>query len=646
MSSTKKVKKRRKVSIPPDVIDRAERETVAPKHESAFGDINNATEPPTATPSVANGSIGKAAETKPYNRTPSDEERLYIQMIIAEDDEELQALVPRIARRQQAADLSSKTVSSIEETIKVLEYIQSVRQNRVEANTSVQAMLNSDYVLPLVPDVVPQLGCDVPKLQEITFSHHEEIDRARALVREGITELDNGRRWLLELNHRLVAAKSRLEEQTKTLDSMNRYARTLRREISRRRKLISAFKRFPREILEKIFEDHILDEIDAIRNDPSRPQSRAVITLSSVCATWRQIISEVPSLWVYIPLIRPCEHNLYQIKVNRISAYLNSQRPRKHIVLDWPMGGTWSWSDLSWSSQVTTITDPVKYAFENSPIVSQALKHLPSIEILGKTTSGVQRTVECPSISESYCFTNIFPILSTASASAVQTLVLDLPSPDWSQISRLLQSLSHIKTLKVSFKDEKWPSPPTGNGPFTFQYLSQLSGSLAFLATLLESTTSCPGLRKLGLYTAENGKIPDTDKLGQLLRRLSFHASISTLNFLGSPSIEHTKDQLSPLLQVFTSVDTVRVEGPFMSPLIECLVADPQVAGEVKHIALVKTSDIKDDLLRQLVVPGSTEETPKSVRTISSITLDHCTGITQSFCEEARILIDKLVVYC
>ncbi|KAG8797231.1 hypothetical protein FRC17_007807, partial [Serendipita sp. 399] len=552
--------------------------------------------------------------------------------IIFDDLEEIRAFEIRVAQRQQAADVTRTSISEMKKAIKIVENIESVRQSRFENNALAQATLDT---ITISQQAIPQPGYSVPKLDEVVSSYHQEVERTQRLVQDGRAELVKGRQLLSELKHDLSVMNSRLQEQQRTIDVMIQYSSSLQQEIVRRRHLISAFRRLPREVLEQIFEKYIQDEVAAIRNKPFQSPGRAVLMLSSVCSAWRRIVSETSQLWTYIPLMTPCRPSHYQHRAASMARYVDPKRLLKHAILDCPKGGSWSWF-YNWDSTAFT-TDPVGFASSHFPGISQAFEQLASIELLGKSARG-DLVVECSWPVESYRLSGLFPHFIPASAVVVHKLSLKIRSINWSALAHLFHSLINLKTFSIIVEEEKWDPPLNRDLICSVPSLFHLSSSTVLLPTLLESAISCPGLQQIGISTATNNvdSGPVIIAWNRVSKKLSSaETAISTLNINYSSCKDATAKQIIPLLHLFPSLETIRLEGSFMSPIIEYLIASPQICCGIRRIILVETDDVTDELLRNFIFPNLIPDAHIS-RAISSITVDHCTSITQAFCDEIK----------
>ncbi|KAG8834134.1 hypothetical protein FRC17_009473 [Serendipita sp. 399] len=166
------------------------------------------------------------------NRIPSDQEISIINQIIAEDIKELSTLQSRIEKRQNLVDLSQKTVDDIKATLEYFKSIQLARKKQLEKDIVTQQELNSAAALRVQPNVPQKAGYEVPKLEDINAYHVEQLEKCRLRVQEGVNEVDRSNKWRSELCQRQLECRSRLVEETHSLDAMKRCAFELRSQIS------------------------------------------------------------------------------------------------------------------------------------------------------------------------------------------------------------------------------------------------------------------------------------------------------------------------------------------------------------------------------------------------------------------------------
>ncbi|KAG8753783.1 hypothetical protein FRC14_005740 [Serendipita sp. 396] len=633
-----------------------------PTDNGGFARPSNPWVPATSAVTVPNTAMGSknADELLLLNRVPSHQEISLIKRIISDDMEELSALKARIEKRQAAVDLSQRNVNEIQATIRSLEIIQSARKTRLHTDMDAQREL-SGTELPPVPTTAPQKDYEVPKISDISHYRLMELQKCQARVQEGIEEIDKTNRWMSELRQTLLESRSRLKEENSSLDAIKMYAIRLQGEIYRRNQLISAFRRFPSEVLQLIFQNCILAEIEEIKWTPSRPQSRAVITLSAVCARWRRLIAAYLSLWTYVPLPKPTILTTYQRNASRFIRYL--QPTRKHVILDYPQNGPWEWdvevvktvvspskkgpiSTQKISTESTSVTDGIKYFADNmlSPYHLQ-WKGVTSFEILFRKESSPLEIAQCLWPAESYCIRNGFLRFGSTCATPLQHLILDLPLCGTPQMQDTLQNLINLRTFKLVVKTGNTRGVVNANA-INLPHLHRFTSSTHLLFVLLDSYIVAPSLRQMGVLGKQNDIVDDWEPLAS---RLSLHTNISLVKFSDATSLSDVEEQFVPMLGRLSSLVTIELEGQYMLPLVEYLSSNQHIGAKIQTMFFRRT-DIPEDILRRFIAGHPIRDEPSAGneprRNITSITFDRCTGITQSFCEELKELIPQLSIYC
>ncbi|KAG8833426.1 hypothetical protein FRC17_010688 [Serendipita sp. 399] len=603
------------------------------------------------------------------NRVPSTQEISVIRRIISDDIEMLSDLDTRIEKRRAAAERSQKTVDNINATLMCINAVQSARRRRLEMDIMTQQELNSAAALPALSTVTQQVDYDIPKLDEITAYYFEELEKWKLRVQEGVNEVDRCNKWNSELRQRLLECRSRLLEETRSLEAVRRCATELRSEISRRKKAISAGRRLPSDILEHIFCIYIQRAVDEIRKNTSRPQRDSVMVLSAVCRGWRRHVAAIPYLWSYIPLPTPSQLVQYQKNAPQLAQYIKNAR--KSITLDYPKGGPWVWdatvtktapspsrrypsaTTTQKSTKRTSVRDGLKYFADNilSPNKLEFMG-VSSFEVLFENAGTALQTAECLWPAESYCLRNGFLRFSSLCAAMVRNVTISLPFCNISDLLAVLRSLTNLQTLeltvKAGFNTEEDVITLAGfeNDPFKLPYLSRFTSNPNLLYSTLDSYITAPCLERMGVL----GAVDDTtNDWSSLAFRLSLQDRIIFVTFSGATSLQYTKKQFIPLVRELSSVQTVELEGPHLSPLIEYLNTNLQMGQKIQNI-ICHGTDISEDTLRSLVLNrrtvGDAPSQPNAPLKILAVTLDSCTGVSQSFCEELEGLVDQLIVHC
>ncbi|KAG8816322.1 hypothetical protein FRC19_000442 [Serendipita sp. 401] len=627
-----------------------------------FARSSNPSVPAARAVTVPNTAMGpkNADELLLLNRVPSHQEISFIKKIISDDMEELSALKVRIEKRQAAVDLSQKNVNEIQATIKRLETIQSAQKTRLNTEMDAQREL-SGIELPPVPITAPQKDYEVPRVSEISHYRLMELQKGQARVQEGIEEIDQTTRWMSELRQTLLESRSRLREEKASLFAIETCAFLLQGEISRRNQLISAIRRLPSEVLQLIFQNCIWAEIEEIKRDPSRPQGRAVMTLSAVCARWKRSIDTHLSLWTYIPLPKPCILTTFQRNAARLIRYI--QPARKHVILDYPPSGPWEWdveviktvlspskrgpiSLQRISTERTSVPDGIKYFAENilSPNQLQWRK-VTSFEILFRKASSPLEMAQCLWPAESYCIRNGLLRFSSTCATPLQHLILDLPLCSSLQVRDTLQNLVNLRTFELVVKTGNITEVVNADA-INLPHLHRLNSSTHLLFVLLDSYIIAPSLRQIGVLGKQNDIVDDWEPLAS---RLSFHTNISLVKFSDATSLSDVEEQFVPMLGRLSSLVTIELEGQYMLPLVEYLSSNQHIGAKIQTMIFRRT-DIPEDILRRFIAGHPIRDEPSAGNeprhNITSITFDRCTGITQSFCEEFKELIPQLSIYC
>ncbi|KAG8849953.1 hypothetical protein FRB91_009466 [Serendipita sp. 411] len=607
----------------------------------------------TAGPSCKSGRVPTTMGSKNpdellvLDRIPSRQEISLIRRIISDDTEELSALESRIKKRQAAVDLSQKNVNEIQATIRGLENIQSRELSGTE--------------LPSVPTTAPQKDYEIPKICDISSYHLMELHKCQARVQEGIEEIDQTHRWMFELRQKLLESRSRLKEETSSLEAIKMCASRLRGEICRRNQLISAIRRLPSEVLQSIFQICIWLEIEEIKVTPSRPQSRVVIILSAVCARWRKLVATCLSVWTYVPLPKPSTLTTYQRNTARLTRYI--KLARKHVILDYPQKGPWecdvevtktvvsssrggSVSTQKTSTERISVTDGIKYFAENmlSPNHLQ-WRGITSFEIIFREASAPLEIAQCLWPVESYCIRNGLLRFSSTFRTPLQHLLLDLPLCSASEVRTTIRKLVNLRTFELVVKTGNITEAVDADA-FELPHLCRITSSTHLLFVLLDSYIIAPSLRQMGVLGKQNDTVDDWEPLAS---RLSLHTNISLVKFSDPTSLSDVEEQFVPMLGRLSSLETIELEGQYMLPLIEYLPSNQHIGAKIQTMIFRRT-DIPEDTLRRFIAGHPIRDEPSAGneprRNITSITFDRCTGITQSFCEELKELVPQLSIYC
>ncbi|KAG8834136.1 hypothetical protein FRC17_009475 [Serendipita sp. 399] len=273
-----------------------------------------------------------------------------------------------------------------------------------------------------------------------------------------------------------------------------------------------------------------------------------------------------------------------------------------------------------------------------------------SFEVLFEKMGTMLQTADCLWPAESYCLRNGLLRFSSLCAATVQNLIIDLPFCNITDLLAILRSLTNLRTLELSVKTglrtQDNAINPAGDDEdlLKLPYLSMLISSANLLYPILDSCITAPCLERVGIMGVEDDTKNDWSPLAS---RLSLQDKIISVAFSGAASRQYAMEQFVPLIRELSSVLTVELEGRNLSPLIEYLNTNQQTGQRIQNI-ICRGTDISEDTLRSFTLnrrtSGDNPSQPNAPLKISAITLDSCTGVSQSFCEELEGLVDRLIV--
>lgn len=121
--------------------------------------------------------------------------------------------------------------------------------------------------------------------------------------------------------------------------------------------------------------------------------------------------------------------------------------------------------------------------------------------------------------------------------------------------------------------------------------------------------------------------------------------NIRRLTLIDTPSISFTETHIVPMLEAFAGVESIRLVGKFLSPILSTLSNQQLLLASLQTLVLCRC-DIKGSTIKDLI---DLHQRPPEVEggerhQISRVELDGCMGITQTFCEEIMGMVKELVV--
>ncbi|KAG8833425.1 hypothetical protein FRC17_010687 [Serendipita sp. 399] len=541
--------------------------------------------------------------------------------LVSSNAKEIDALTLWIKNHQNSLNLSGRAENDLKLMTLGLIAIHSLRSEQLNRYIAAHRALTVTMTAPEVSLASLPLRLGTLTLEDNESNRELKLDTLQDRVQETVGELDRRHQWLLALRQRLQTKNYVSSQEIHHIDGLQKCVATLRAKLGQRYPAIGIGRGLPDDILFLVFSICISEEIEERRKDIKTRRSRAILTLSSVCSGWRLLILASPTLWSYIPLPHSSTRRVYSSAARRLEQHIKSTRPGGHIILDCPF-------ERGRGDTVRCFSEYISHR-------SARFDSLSSIEIMSKAR--LRWNIDCFWKADTVTF--------------VHNLTLYVVWGHWPGLQRALQGLINLRYLKLVGIEEGAMDVMDAKtmDPVLLPKLTHFVGTFGLHPTLLQDCIRVPSLHHIGVcgiyaYDSESRVVKTWSSL---IDHLKTRNMITSLGFSESISTKQTLSQFVPILQQFSTVEAIELEGRFMLPVIDYLKEDRNFAPMLCSLVL-RGTDVGGDLIQSLVesrskpIMTSTNRVSIPACGIKNVTFDHCTSITRASCEELRELIEEL----
>lgn len=358
---------------------------------------------------------------------------------------------------------------------------------------------------------------------------------------------------------------------------------------------------------------------------------------------------KTPSLWQYIPLIRPQDQVKYAKMVAMFHQYTERSNPSGELVVHWPPAGPWEVTEqatpkkrhLYSAPSTKRITDPLAFYTErqNVPLFFRKAR---SVEMIGNSDRVDKVAIAPLSTTTSYTFRNLFPEFNGSFIHVTQ-LFLFLPTLQTVELQRILRALPSLMSLDLNI--EYGSLAGVEDDVVDLRALTRLSANTVILNHLFRSLIRTPRLEGIALKGAAVGVSPSTVMRDTVLveGRLPY---LQRLSISGSVSTEYTQVQIIPVLEGLRKVETLELEGSHLTPVITTIGSLSSLLPALRDLIL-RDCDIPGSTIKQLlrVRKEAIEGNPSRPSQVKRLVLDHCAALDKQFCDGMKDMVDELVIY-
>ncbi|PVF97921.1 hypothetical protein CPB86DRAFT_401722, partial [Serendipita vermifera] len=280
------------------------------------------------------------------NRVPTVKEVETLGRIIQISEKRLAELDPEIASLQMEADGCHATVKEMNSVLHTARALQS------SAKVAISSLENEqfDHFWKHLDDEMD------PDTHSSNTSHAELHATGKSLITIHETYRKMAQSALTQASQRIAQAEEEIEANQSLIPWIEQYLSSLvnlredtKRQIKRMKSSVGAHRRTPNELWLQIFEERISeDERHYMRGERRRPPPFTVLKLSWVSRQWRELVTNQPSLWRFVPI--PSSQLLSSGECDRINYSI------KHLKLYPPTVYTVHWNKDKLKSQVRLTT--------------------------------------------------------------------------------------------------------------------------------------------------------------------------------------------------------------------------------------------------------------------------------------------------
>ncbi|KAG8811376.1 hypothetical protein FRC17_002503 [Serendipita sp. 399] len=411
--------------------------------------------------------------------------------------------------------------------------------------------------------------------------------------------------------------------------------------------------RVPADVWVDIFRWRVQGDLDEFYTTPStRPFQPTVMVLSKVCHLWREIINQEPNLWSYIA-VHPTaswSHN----KAELLKFSLDTAKRQKILISN--LSQSLKWDDTQSTAKGKSIrtksaamhslsehTDSVKPddISENYEITLVASRD--DVSTMSRATalpfrnpSKLTLVNQLTNQSTLRCGRLFSFITSFANVASIE--IID-PSPQSLDSLLLLSRFPNLTQLSLEVESFPYPFNPQLLFPSTLQVLHIRHTGVDKFPTV-QSEILLPHLRILGI----------TPPTKSIFEGVKAH-SIQQLTLYGPkgtalvPPPWNSKIRLQSV-RILEFLDWARprsVKGRTGCEVVDAFCGWFPQMPEVTSLKFVDSHVDGERLLNQL--KGWRDSNAPHIQKLKEITLDSCSGITRSECEELKGLVGRVKVF-
>jgi hypothetical protein len=589
------------------------------------------------------------------NRVPSSAERTHLLALIQQDQEDASVLFRQIEFRKGGKERSERDVDVINNSLLLSTTLQATVKERIEENLRRIEKLEATE-MNLKGNTSPTKTEDrstETNFRTILGYYRGEIGKYRVMVQSDMEEVEQEASRTYSLEQQLLEARSRLDQESKTIGLLEGCHQRILSAISGKEALLSHGRLLPDEILVAIFQYLLADILASVRKNSKSSRKFAVLKLTWICRRWRNIIYHNPSLRKYIPIPTPRPSTSYSPKLAAMSDYLPKCENMRTLIIHWPRNGPWQVGAAERydprtrtyvTAEPTSCADPLEYCMNHAPNdVKATFGSAETLELIGRDQN---TKVACDIAANCYIIRNLRPVFnSTEISTRITEVRLHVQDATLARLYSILKHLANLSLLELEI-----PGGCSGDStsivrPAVLSKLKRFLASAKVITQVLWAVIITPALCQLSVE-GEGGGPLSLDDWRSCARRAALSENITHLTLSDLSSEGQARTDLLPKFLNWTRVEHLVLRGAHHAPIVDTMATDPVQFPKLMKISLIDT-DIPGEILWKFVTSRNNQDHSNgdSTTRVQKLTMDGCKGTNQTLCENLTAIVEEIVVY-